>query len=264
MCSVHEQHVCCGYDKSLIALTAPQSRMSSTSNQETFRADLEGRITFDLLRQVRSLHGLSEHRLLPDAVNTFACKSIRFLLINQALPQQCIPSASRCWPQILTSSNLASFSLVDAVQTLLGRRLEVLPPSVIAQLAGLVPLAVPLSRNDSSAAVGASGDSARKPAKSKRGQSAAQGPDEEDAAAAALRLARYASTRVEMVMQLLGRLATIAETFELARATGLTLASVLYNAQMIRTWSLLLRRARAPSPLCSRWWRAHLHLHPIP
>jgi hypothetical protein len=26
--------------------------MSSTSNQETFRADLEGRITFDLLRQV--------------------------------------------------------------------------------------------------------------------------------------------------------------------------------------------------------------------
>ena len=31
---------------------AVQSRMSSTSNQETFRADLEGRITFDLLRQV--------------------------------------------------------------------------------------------------------------------------------------------------------------------------------------------------------------------
>ena len=151
------------------------------------------------------------------------------------------------WSQILTSSNLASFSLVDAVQTLLGRRLEVLPPSLIAQLAGLAPLSPPLSRDDGAATTGPSGKPARGPAKSKKGQPPAQGADEEDAAAAALRLARYASTRVEMVMQLLARLATIAETFELARATGLTLASVLYNAQMIRTWSLLLRRARASS-----------------
>lgn len=29
-----------------------QSRMTSTSNQETWRADIEGRIVFDLLRQV--------------------------------------------------------------------------------------------------------------------------------------------------------------------------------------------------------------------
>ena len=41
--------------------------------------------------------------------------------------------------QILTACNLASFSLVDACQSLLGRRLEVLPPSVTAALAGLVP-----------------------------------------------------------------------------------------------------------------------------
>ena len=29
-----------------------QSRMSSTSNQETWRADIAGRVVFDLLRQV--------------------------------------------------------------------------------------------------------------------------------------------------------------------------------------------------------------------
>lgn len=29
-----------------------QSRMSSTSNQETFRADTQGRLVFDVLRQV--------------------------------------------------------------------------------------------------------------------------------------------------------------------------------------------------------------------
>ena len=33
-----------------------QARMASTSNQETFRAELEGRLVFDILRQVR-LHG---------------------------------------------------------------------------------------------------------------------------------------------------------------------------------------------------------------
>ena len=153
------------------------------------------------------------------------------------------------WPaQILTNSHLASFSLVDAVQTLLGRRLEVLPPSVIAQLAGLARLAPPLPYNSDDTAAGPSTGSARPSAQSTPGPSAAPASEEDALAAAALRLARYASTRVDMVMQLLARLATIAETFELARATGLTLASVLYNAQMIRTWSLLLRRASALRP----------------
>ena len=35
---------------------------------------------------------------------------------------------------VLTACNLASFSLVDCCQSLLSRRLEVLPPSVIARL----------------------------------------------------------------------------------------------------------------------------------
>lgn len=36
---------------------------------------------------------------------------------------------------VLTACNLASFSLVDCCQSLLGRRLEVLPPSAVAHLA---------------------------------------------------------------------------------------------------------------------------------
>lgn len=35
---------------------------------------------------------------------------------------------------VLTACNLASFSLVDCCQSLLGRRLEVLPPSATASL----------------------------------------------------------------------------------------------------------------------------------
>lgn len=60
----------------------------------------------------------------------------------------------------------------------------------------------------------------------------------------ALRLARYAMARGKLLQQLLQRLATVPETVELARATGLTLPQILYNAQMIRTWSLLLRNAQ--------------------
>ncbi|KAK9810365.1 hypothetical protein WJX72_009511 [[Myrmecia] bisecta] len=148
-----------------------QNRMASTSNQETWRAELEGRQVFDLLRQV------------------------------------------------LTSCNLASFSLVDCVQSLLGARLEVLPSSVLAQLARLVPpqgrLLLPASLSRA-----------------------------ERAASHTLRLARYSMARAQAVVKLLWRLATVPETIELARATGLTLGQVLYNAQMIRTWSLLLRNAR--------------------
>lgn len=49
--------------------------------------------------------------------------------------------------------------------------------------------------------------------------------------------------RLSVVLSLLDRLATMPECFEMARATGLTLEQVMYNAQMIRTWSLLLRNA---------------------
>ena len=65
-----------------------------------------------------------------------------------------------------------------------------------------------------------------------------------EAGADALRLARHAMARGHLLQQLLQRLATVPETVELARATGLTLPQILYNAQMIRTWSLLLRNAQ--------------------
>ena len=39
-----------------------QARMASTSNQETFRADVEGRLVFDILRQV-STFGV--HSVMP-------------------------------------------------------------------------------------------------------------------------------------------------------------------------------------------------------
>ncbi|KAK9805765.1 hypothetical protein WJX73_007272 [Symbiochloris irregularis] len=139
-----------------------QTRMASTSNQETFRAEVEGRLVFDILRQA------------------------------------------------ITSCNLASFSLVDCMQTLLGRTLEVLPPDVLAGLAGL-------AKNE-----------------------LATGSQQERA----LRLARYTLARGDAVCSLVRRLATIPETLELGRATGLTCNQVMYNAQMVRTLSLLLRNAR--------------------
>lgn len=60
---------------------------------------------------------------------------------------------------------------------------------------------------------------------------------------AALRLARYSLARCRAVLGLMQRLASVPESFEMARATGLTLDQVAYNAQMIRTLSLLLRSA---------------------
>ncbi len=47
-----------------------------------------------------------------------------------------------------------------------------------------------------------------------------------------------------MTQSLLIRMSTITEAIELARATGLTAGQALYNAQMIRTHSLLLRTAQ--------------------
>ena len=49
---------------------------------------------------------------------------------------------------------------------------------------------------------------------------------------------------VSMTQSLLIRMSTITEAIELARATGLTASQALYNAQMIRTHSLLLRTAQ--------------------
>jgi hypothetical protein len=48
------------------------------------------------------------------------------------------------------------------------------------------------------------------------------------AEAAAVRLARYGVRRLEVVRQLMGLLATVPETFEAARVTGLTVPQVGY------------------------------------
>ncbi|KAI3433870.1 hypothetical protein D9Q98_003673 [Chlorella vulgaris] len=148
-----------------------QSRMSSTSNQETWRADIDGRIVVDVLRQV------------------------------------------------LTAQNLSSFSLTDCVQSLLGQTIEVLRPGC---LAGLLGLAGP-------------------PPQQLHHQRLVPGTAD---TADALRVARYALRRCDAVGSLLQRLATVPEMFEMARATGLTLGQAVNQAQMIRTYSLLLRTAR--------------------
>lgn len=141
-----------------VAWVKQQARMASTSNQETFRALVPGRLVFDVLRQV------------------------------------------------LTSQSLSTFSLVDCCQSLLNVSLEVISPLQLAQMWKLL------------------------------------GSQEEgEMASTAVRLARYALKRVDVVRDLMAKLATLTETFEMARATGLTIPQVLYNAQMIRTWSLLLR-----------------------
>ncbi|KAL6767178.1 hypothetical protein ACKKBG_A38930 [Auxenochlorella protothecoides x Auxenochlorella symbiontica] len=129
-----------------------QSRMSSTSNQETLRAEVDGRVVVDVQRQV------------------------------------------------LTSQNLSTFTLTDCVQSLLGGTLETLAPREVAALAA--------------------GDSA-----------------------GLLRLARYMATRARAVRALLLHLATVPDMVEMARVTGLTLGQVAYQAQMVRTHSLLLRTA---------------------
>jgi hypothetical protein len=66
----------------------------------------------------------------------------------------------------------------------------------------------------------------------------------EDGMGRALRLARYSCGQALLTQALLVRLNTVAEVLEISRATGLTAGQALYNAQMIRTHSLLLRTAQ--------------------
>ena len=60
----------------------------------------------------------------------------------------------------------------------------------------------------------------------------------------AARLQRYSMRRAELVGCLMSKLDTYTEHVELARCCGLTVPVVLYQAQMVRTHSLLLRAAR--------------------
>ena len=60
----------------------------------------------------------------------------------------------------------------------------------------------------------------------------------------AARLMRYSLRRAELVAGLMSKLDTYVEHVELSRCCGLTVPVVLYQAQLIRTHSLLLRAAR--------------------
>jgi DNA polymerase delta subunit 1 len=184
-----------------------QSRMSATSNQETFRVapggGCAGRIVFDVLRQVLSAHGL------------------------------------------------ATFTLADCAASLLGggksaRTLEVLPAWAVAALARQVDDGAvgPADVGGFSGGQGGNGGNGN------NATTAPPPPPLDSAVArcarqrAAQRLARHALKRARCAYDLAAALATAVETYELSRATGLPLAQVLYNAQMVRTWSLLLRTAR--------------------
>ena len=125
-----------------------QTRMSSISNQETFRADnVDGRIVIDILRH------------------------------------------------IISTANLASFSLADSVQNLLGETLEVLPAHIVSHIAGFH-------------------------------QASKAGTKSMSLKSSPVRLASYSLRRVSAIRSLLYRLATIPECIEMARATGLTLQQV--------------------------------------
>jgi len=66
----------------------------------------------------------------------------------------------------------------------------------------------------------------------------------EDVTGKAARLARYSCGQALLTQAVVVRLNTVAEVVEISRATGLTASQALYNAQMIRTHSLLLRTAQ--------------------
>lgn len=65
-----------------------------------------------------------------------------------------------------------------------------------------------------------------------------------DGAAGWSRMARYSLKRACVVGNLMARLNSVGEVVEMARATGLTLGAVSYQAQLVRTHSLLLRLGR--------------------
>ena len=154
-----------------------QQRMASTSNQETYRVDIDGRLTIDILRHVRPLQplrsmrpfstqgrGVGETGLLMSVLehttkglNSQACDSQQAELSRRKCLLKCMPCANAeswlAWCleriiglngkierrelQVLTACSLASFSLSDCVLSLLGQTMEVIPPPVLATLANL-------------------------------------------------------------------------------------------------------------------------------
>ena len=148
---------------------------------------------------------------------------------------------------VLTACNLASFSLVDCCQSLLSRRLEVLPPSAIARLSscsspaksapslefacrerttcraiicsvnmqelGVEHVLWELCRVEPALPTGMNDVNL-------------DGAGAGEQAADRARLALYAADRVGVVRALLQRLATLPEAIEIGRVTGLTLGQV--------------------------------------
>lgn len=136
------------------------------------------------------------------------------ILLCNALEQAptCLTSPFFCPWQVLTGQSLATFTLADCVHSLLGETLEVLPGHQLARLQAEI--------NSSSSSSSGSGGS------SSSALAGEEGSAQQAAAAAALRLAQYSLRRVAAVASLVERLATIPETYEISRATGLTIDQV--------------------------------------
>ncbi len=135
---------------------------------------------------------------------------------------------------MLTGQSLATFSLVDCCQSLLGETLEVLSPTALFRLwdqaRGQAPPQPPATPGASRTLLGRS--QAGGVGGGVIGAGSGSGGGMAPAAAAAVagagvaRLVSYIVRRVDVVVRLLARLATLPEALEMARVTGLTLPQV--------------------------------------
>jgi DNA polymerase delta subunit 1 len=126
--------------------------------------------------------------------------------------------------QVLTSQGLATFSLVDCCHSLLNRTLEVIPNHTLAALQqqlAATPPATPLPP-----AAAAANDTSPHASPAVAVADSVVGENQLPGVRAGLRLARYSLGRCAAVADLMWRLATVPEVFEMARATGLTLEQV--------------------------------------
>lgn len=115
----------------------------STSNQETFRADPQGRLVFDVLRQVGARpHAFHAPAIWHSSLNAgwLSRRPPCALQPPSLTPAPSSQPALTCRrpptprAQVLTGQGLATFTLADCMQTLLGETLEVLAPHHLAQL----------------------------------------------------------------------------------------------------------------------------------
>lgn len=143
---------------------------------------------------------------------------------------------------MLTSQSLATFSLVDCCHSLLNQTLEVLPGHQLAalqqQLARTPPSPAatssrsltdlaPAGPDDTEPAGLTHVDHSNRPQQQQQThQGIVVAPEQLAGVRAAMRLARYSLRRCAAVSALMERLASVPETFEMARATGLTLNQV--------------------------------------